>query len=133
MGKEPIKRIGLDSQLTLVFIDNSKHVAADRWLISVKACVAIPLDPLADGPNGLSADQIKTLKDMFGNQIAYEKEMDRNFIDAAVKDQAIQEMMSSFIDSTLRYLNHPDFPRRYALKTLAEIQSKTSYYKDTAD
>ncbi len=39
-------------------------------------------------------------------------------------EQAIEEMMSSFIDSTESYLARPDFPQKYALKTLAEILKK---------
>ncbi len=66
MGKEPIKRVSLANGLTLEFFDQSKHVAADRWLISVRACVTIPLDGLAGGPNGLSADQANPLKAAFG-------------------------------------------------------------------
>ncbi len=124
MGKEPIKRVSLANGLTLEFFDQSKHVAADRWLISVRACVTIPLDGLAGGPNGLSADQANPLKAAFGDHVVYEKEMARNFIDAKEKDQAIEEMMSSFIDSTESYLARPDFPQKYALKTLAEILKK---------
>lgn len=127
LEENPIKQMPLPNNLTLEFIDKSKHVAVDRWLVSVTARIRIPLDELAIGSGWVSVDQAEALKQAVGDPAVYEKEMKRNFIDAASKDRLVDALVTSYIDSSLSYLSTPEFPRKYLLRTLAGIQSRAAW------
>lgn len=120
MEENLIKKIELNNGLILEFIDLSSKIAGDRYLVSLKTRVAVPVedrwfhekDPDLPG----LADIIKKV----GPAVAFEQKKDRNFVDEKEKSAVLKDIMAVAEDFGVRYIGHPDFPRKLILKKYNE-------------
>lgn len=116
MDETPIKKIELKNGLTLEFIDVSRKVAGDRYQIALQTRVTVPVeakwftekDPALPG----LADIIKRV----GPTVAFEQKKVRNFVDEQEKPAVLKDIVAVAEDFGVRYLGHPDFPRKLILK-----------------
>jgi len=111
-----IKKIELNNGLTLEFIDVSRKVAGDRYKVSLKTRVAVPVEekwfPEKDPAQPGIADIIKKV----GSAVAFEQKKDRNFVDEKEKSAVFKDILAVAEDFGVRYIGHPDFPRKLILK-----------------
>ncbi len=129
-----IKEIKLENGLTLKLYDRSRKISEDRWMVSLIAKVEIltgnvilnenDCKPVID--SGINADEIK--KEL-GDYVVFEQKRERNFVDQDVKDELFDSMCDSLTDSSVLYLSHADFPKRFVLKKLKEHMEKKSWYR----
>ncbi len=111
-----IKKIALNNGLTLEFIDVSRKVAGDRYLVVLKTRVAVPVEekwfPEDDPAQPGLADIVKKV----GPVVAFEQKKERNFVDEKEKPAVLTDIMTVAEDFGIRYIGHPDFPRKLILK-----------------
>jgi len=126
----PIRTIRLDNGLMLEIHDDSRHVAADRWLIKLVARIDIPVERLAADAGSITPDDINAIKASCGNYIRYEQNLERNFIDAKQKNAVFQELMTAYLNGTQGYLSHAHFPQRCALREYRRRQQQNTRYRE---
>lgn len=104
------KTFNLSNGLILEIKDESKKIAKDRWVVRLRALIDIPL-------KYIDRDDIKA---ELGENVIYEKRRERNFIAETEKDAVFNELTQSFVNMSLKYLAHPDFPKKFILKKYNE-------------
>jgi hypothetical protein len=109
-----LKTIDLENGLKLKLYDRSRKVAGDRWLVSLEACIDIPVDAVMDSvaEPALRSEQVKTA---LGESVKFRQTLQRNFIAATEKQEVLQDLMVSFLSSTVKYLSRAEFPRKHLL------------------
>lgn len=116
MTEKPLQEIKLDNGLVLRIYDESKPIAAERWLVRMAARMEIPTASVSF-PRASENPQIA---EVLGPVIVFEKKKERNFIAADKKDEVFRAMCDSFLKITRPYLSHPDFARKYVLRQYRE-------------
>lgn len=118
-----VKAMELGNNLKLIIYDNSKKMAGDRWLVSLIARIKIPVDPnseLFSDPE-YSKEEIDRL---LGSEVIFEKKRERFFIDEKNKKIVFNELCDSFVNNTISYLSHPDFPKKFVVIKLKEKKKR---------
>lgn len=120
-----VKAVELGNNLKLKIYDSSKKMAGDRWLVSLTARIKIPVDPNSKLFSGseYSKEEIDRL---LGSEVLFEQKRERFFIDEKNKESVFNQLCDSFIDNTISYLSHPDFPKKFAIMKLKEKKKKAS-------
>lgn len=120
--------IDLENGLKLKLYDQSRRLAGDRWLVSLDACIDIPVDAVCMGAAnelGLHPGQIKTA---LGESIRFKQTLQRNFIEETEKQKVLQDLVGSFLSSAVKYLSHVEFPRRYLLKAYRKYREQRRWH-----
>ncbi|HMA85540.1 MAG TPA: hypothetical protein VKN73_07540 [Desulfosalsimonadaceae bacterium] len=126
MEEQHIKEIPLKNNLRLHIYDASRRLAGDRWLVKMIARIPISVDDaLSDAEAGLPAKS--AVKELIGENIVFEQEKIRNFIDEGEKNDVFQALLNNFLDHLLTYLSHPAFAKRYTLKTFQEKEKQKAW------
>jgi hypothetical protein len=121
------KIIDLENGLQLKLYDQSRKLAGDRWLVLLKATIDIPLDRVAVNAADKAAINLDECKKALGAKIRFEQKRQRNFIDAAQKDQVLKNLVNSLLASSRRYFNHPAFAEKVVAKACREHFKKKSF------
>lgn len=119
-----IKTIELKNNLTLNLYDESIKMVGDRWLVTLVARITIPVDEAliqANHPGLMDKDEIKKV---LGESVVFEQKSNRIFVDQSDKKSIFQEMYDIFLENTLHYLSHSNFPKRFVLKKIKEEMDK---------
>jgi hypothetical protein len=124
-----LKTIDLATGLKLELYDDSIKVAGDRWLVALTAIIDIFVDPTIMTDAG-SFNAIE-IKEALGEMVRFRQKRERHFVDENNEDNVIQDLMDSFLTSSLAYLSHPDFAQKYILKEFKAYQTKNSWYPET--
>jgi hypothetical protein len=123
-----LETIPLENGFALSLYDSSRKVAGDRWLVSVTARMDIPVNqatPCLNGPERIDSGAIQAA---LGGEVVFEKTMDRNFISHDDKVRLFYEFRDSLVESILKYVSRPDFPKKYVLKCYRAYQQKQGWY-----
>ena len=129
MEKKPIKTINLKNNLILNAYDGSKKIAADRWQINLIAKIEIPIHQALAGLTDQAAGRIDEIKQALGANVIFEQKRTRNFIAAKEKEKNFNNLYNSFLESSLAYLSHADFPKKFVLKKYKEYLDKNKWYR----
>lgn len=89
----------LDNGLELRLYDTSRKVAGDRWRVGVVARIDMPVDDAQYFVDDKSLADFKSFKESFGEKVRFEQKRERNFIDAKHKDEVLQSLIDSFLQS----------------------------------
>ena len=126
MEEQHIKEIPLENNLRLHIYDASRQLAGDRWLVKLIARIPISVDDaLSDAEAGLPAKS--AVKELIGENLVFEQEKIRNFIDEGEKDDVFQALLDNFLDHSRKYLSHPAFAKQYTLKTFQEKEKQKAW------
>lgn len=122
-----VKTIGLKNNLKLKIYDRSKKMAGDRWLVKMIAQVDIPVSSVTETLHDLQhdpdSDKDEILK-LLGSAVTFEQKRERFFIDESKKESVFNEVCDHFVKSTINYLSHPDFPKKYVIIKFREKKGK---------
>lgn len=123
MEEQHIKEIPLENNLRIHIYDASRRLAGDRWLVKLIARIPIAVDNvLSEAEAGLPTKA--AVKELIGDELVFEQEKIRNFIDEREKDEVFQALLDHFLSHSLTYLSHPEFAKRYTLKTFKEKEKQ---------
>jgi len=126
----PVRSVALENGLVLELYDQSCKVAGDRWLVKLVAKINIPVDRLPTDEGKCGQDDMHAFKAAFGDYIRYEQRLERNFVDGNQKDAVFYNLMTSFLNGSQRYLSHPEFPQRCALRQYRKQQQQNKWYRE---
>jgi len=128
MTEKLVKEITLENGLALKLYDGSKKVAGDRWQVSLIARTEITVTGLLTNDDERSSADIDEIEKALGERVTFEQKRERNFIDEARKDEMFEELCASLSDSSLSYLSHPDFPKRFVIKEYKAHKNRQILY-----
>jgi hypothetical protein len=117
----------LDNGLKLEFIDTSRQIAADRWLVGLTLRIQIAVEPVLADAGNLSFNEIAAIKALLGPEISYEAKRERNFIESQEKQAVWQQLKDNAAANALKYYAHPEFARRYVMRTYIQRQKEASW------
>lgn len=119
-----IKAIELRNHLTLNLYDESVKMIGDRWIVTLVARIKIAVDKVLTQENDLSLSDEDEIKKMFGSEIVFEQKRNRIFVNKTEKQKVLKELCDTFIENTLPYLSHADFPKRFLAKRIKEEKDR---------
>jgi len=103
-------------------------VAGDRWQVSLIARTEITVTGLLTNDDERSSADIDEIEKALGERVTFEQKRERNFIDEARKDEMFEELCASLSDSSLSYVSHPDFPKRFVIKEYKAHKNRQILY-----
>ncbi len=123
METKPVKTIPLHNGLTLEIYDESREIAAKRWVVRMVARIVIPIDNIAFA----QGQNVSEITDLLGKTIVFEKKKERNFIAEKEKDAVLTATCDSFLETAGAYLSHSDFPRKFVFKQYRDRTAKMKW------
>ena len=130
MEEKLIKNIDLENGLELKLYDASRKLAGDRWLVSLIARIEIPTSDSLLKENGSPSINVDEVRKALGEKLLFEQKREKIFIDEKEKDEVMKEIQDSFLNTSLSYLSHSNFPTKYILKKFNEKIKKESWCKN---
>jgi len=124
MKKKCIQTIDLENGLQLNIFDNSKKIAGDRFYVCVIVSVEVEVNKKWFDNKEIDDDRLSYFKKLIGTTALFEKKKERNFIDARKKDQTVEYLRKSIVNTIAGYLAHKDFPKKLILKKAGEAEKK---------
>lgn len=110
----------LANGVTIAYLDESKKVAGDRWLVKLRCRVSAPLQGwMVEAVSG-SDLQAAFCRQRLGAGLRHETVLERNFIDAGARERVLAEMIDGLEETLLGYLATEGFARQLYRKQLAE-------------
>jgi len=120
MDEKLIKKIELDNGLTLEFTDVSRKVAGDRYQVALKTRVAVPVEAKWFPEDDPAQPGLTEIISKVGPAVEFEQRKERNFVDEKEVSAVFTDIIAVAEDYGIRYLGHPDFPRKLILKKYHE-------------
>jgi len=119
-----VKAIPLSNHLVVEIWDHSRAIATDTTKVelSIKINVAVNKEYF-DNPK-----HFDIVLRVFGQEISYEYKKERTFVDRNDKEKVFNELLNDFTKSTLPYIEKPEFPSRFVLSKLRDIQKRPHRY-----
>jgi len=117
-----LKKIKLDNGLTLEFIDVSRKVAGDRYQVALQTRVTVPVEARWFSDNDPGIPDLTDIIARVGSTVEFEQKKERVFVDAREKQAVLENLVSVAEDFGVRYIGHPEFPKKLILK---EYNAKT--------
>jgi hypothetical protein len=119
-----VKEIPLSNHLVVEIWDHSRAIAIDTTKVelAIKINVAVK-NEYFDNP-----EDFDTVTRVFGKEIFFEYEKERTFVHREEKEKIFNELLEDFTKSTLPYIEKPDFPSRFVLSKLRDIQKRPHRY-----
>lgn len=111
----------LANGMTITCQNESKKLAADRWLVKFRYRAAIPLQGWMQEAMAGSDPKTVYCREQLGEGLIHEFVMERNFIDEAEKDRLLAEIIERHEEAVLGYLSKETFVRRLFRLQLTEI------------
>lgn len=122
MTKKFLERKELSNGLVLEFWDESRKLAGDRWYVGIRAVVPVPVDQYP--PENISLEVIQLIRSEVGDHIYFQHKTEKNFVAESEVNSLREHLKELFIENSLSYLSHPDFPKRFLALKLAEVADK---------
>jgi hypothetical protein len=116
MEQTLMKTIKLSNGLKLDFYDISRKLAGDRWYVGMIAQIDISLTDFRPTDPQLSKYSVEEIRNALGETVSFQQKKERHYIDERERDVLFQDLMDSYIKSTLNYFSQPDFPEKFVLK-----------------
>ena len=124
-----IKSVDLKNGLKLELYDISRKLAGDRWYVGMIARIDIPLTDSLLTNQQLSSYSGEEIRNALGETVRFQQKRDRHYIDEKNKDELLNDIMDSFLKSTISYLSHPNFPDKYVLKEFKTYLKRQTWYQ----
>ncbi|MCF6290237.1 MAG: hypothetical protein L3J03_04480 [Desulfobacterales bacterium] len=122
----PIISEQLANGITIDIYDLSRRVAGDRWQVTLRCDAAIQLNNelWQKAPKEPEPGLAEEIRSALGNELLLSLEQERNFIDAALKDRLIKEMIGRVRANIFAYLNNSRFPERLLARRYQETREQ---------
>ncbi len=115
MEPKQIASIPLENGLTLELLDTSRKVAADRWRVRLMARIEIAVTDQGFSNELPRPATVEEMRAKLGNQVVYEYQTERNFVDQNEVASVLQNMQDGVLIKK-NYYSHPDFGSRFIIK-----------------
>ncbi len=110
----------LQNGLSLSCIDQSKKIAADRWLISILVQIAIPIEKKWFMDGSIDDATFRKMVGVLGNEVVFNQIRERHFVGDDVKDRIVRDICETAMRTGRQYLGSDLFPAKYILQQFAQ-------------
>jgi hypothetical protein len=124
-----IEEINLPNGLKLNIFDLSREIAADTMNVEIVFKCAVDLQKSFF----LNDSDYLQVKNIFGDQLAYEYKKERAFTRKKECDAVREELINTFKINALHYLGAGNFAEKLARATLRDIKKNPYNYQIKAD
>jgi hypothetical protein len=126
---ESIEEIILPNGLKLNIFDLSRDIAADTVKVEIAFKTAIDLKETFFS----NKTDYHQLKNIFGDQLAYEYRMERTFVRKKQCDAVREELINTFKNNSLHYLGSENFAEKLAISMLRDVKNNPYKYRSKED
>ncbi|MEW6674371.1 MAG: hypothetical protein AB1427_21965 [Thermodesulfobacteriota bacterium] len=121
------EKVLLEKKLTngmrVTFFDESKKVAADRWLVRIRCeAVLVPADEMF--PNDAEGELRQEFMEKYGAGVRHDIVRDRHFIDARDRDAVRDDLLQQLVNNAFAYLGGARFPGSLLEKKFADFRQE---------
>lgn len=111
----------LDNGLVVTIIDKCRLIAGDRWYVKIICQTSGPYSA-EQCEKLLTDEEYAAFCEKYPNgKITFQYEKERNFVDAAVKDAVLDELVAQIIESNLGYMGKDSFAENLLQKMVDEF------------
>ena len=113
----------LGNGVTFSITEHSRVIAADRWYVKVVGVVSLPVS-VADFAKiaEVNPAMLVRVRRHLGETLEHQLVKDRNFVDAAVKDEVVKELVAQLLETVEAYLEVEAFPARLLARKYREAR-----------
>lgn len=120
---ELIEQQEIAGGIVVTIHDQSKRVAADRWLVKIRCEATVPLPAACVGDLVEEDAELKAMVlARLGDRLSLVVVKERNFIDAQEKEAVLAGLVANVRENVLGYLASPQFPARLFASRYAELR-----------
>ena len=120
MTTRPLLSCPLKNGLTLLCIDQSKQIAADRWYVCVIVQITIPVEKKWFTNHPVDQETFQNISRTLGKEIIFKQKKERNFISADAKGPVVRAVCERAEEIGKKYMVKDDFAAKYILKVFAD-------------
>ena len=120
MDTTAMEPVLLKNGLTLLFDDQSKKIAADRWYVCIWVRIKIPVDMKWFNKDGLEETQFEPIVRVLGHEVVFSHKKERNFVSSDQKNRIVQEICESAKAMAIQYCSSNDFAAKTILKKFSQ-------------
>ena len=124
MERTPYKKLDLDHGHCLEIFDDSRKIGEDAWVVIMTAIMKIPVETSLFKDKPLSDGEFDDILNTLGSPIEYRYRLERNMIMAHDKDDVLENLVSTFLENSGKYVANPKFPEKLALKAYRDRVEK---------
>ncbi len=122
-----VKKIDLPNNLVLQVWDKSRAIASDMTKVELRVVIDIAIkEEYFSDP-----EHFRKVVTVFGPETPYEYIKEKTFTDTTDRDAVFSALLEDFKRDSVPYLSRIDFPERFAMSKLREIQKHPYRYRDT--
>ncbi len=122
MSTRPILSCQLKNGLSLMCLDKSKKITADRWYICIWVQVSIPVEKKWFGNIPVDEEKFQRIVSVLDKIVIFTQKRDRNFVSDDQKEQIVKSICDRATEMGMKYIGNDDFPAKYILKVFADQQ-----------
>jgi len=126
MSTSPISSHALQNGLTLKFMDESRKIAADRWIVRVCVTIDIPVDIKWFEESAMDDVHFDRITERLGENVVFRQKKERNFVSDDQKSQVVQEICERTLEMGRGYMGRDSFAAKYILKRYADRQQQSA-------
>ncbi len=120
----------LDNGLQVKIIDKCRLVAGDRWYLKI-TCVTTGSYSDEQCKELLNDEQYQSFVEKYPQgKLTFQYDKERNFIDDAIKDEALQELVDQIADLNIDYMGTQSFADNLFKKTVEEFVQEFNVRKE---
>ncbi len=121
-----VEKITLPNNLFVQVWDKSRTIASDTTKVELHIVIDIAIkEEYFSDP-----DNFRKVVTVFGPEITYEYTKERTFTDSTDKERVFNELLEDFRKNSIPYISRIDFPARFAISKLRDIQKYPHRYRD---
>jgi len=115
----PYRVVPLSNGLELELHDHSNRYFGDYHRIRIEIRCTIPLAPRFFAGDAQHPDLLRA-QSLFGDALTFTRALERMGVAGDDVEKVREALVHDFLESTARYLEHPEFVRRYVAGQLRE-------------
>jgi len=108
-----LRSLRLDNGLIIEFYDHSNRYFGDYHRVCVEACCRVPVTPEWFATSVDSDVEFRTAQAVLGHEAVFIKRLERMGVAGAAMAEAREDIIESFIRSSVAYLSSGAFPSRF--------------------
>ena len=147
MEEKLIKTVELENGLALEVFDASRKIAdkgefqagadpkasrtveGDIWMVSIVGKINVPVEKAYFKDSGSSVMTHEAVIEILGETVPYEKRVERHLVHESEKDQIFTQALDEFMNGLVRYMAHPEFPKKFIYKRYEEETSPEALHR----
>jgi len=120
-----MEEINLDNGLSLKIFDLSRPIASDTVKVEVFFQVKVALK---ESYFSNTEDYLR-VKNVIGDELTYEHRVERTFVPKENEQSVRADLIATFKNNSLGYINAANFPSKIAQSTLRDIKKNPYKYR----